>query len=396
MSSVYQKFTNYHNSKFIEFVKQDTRSIFKDKPILRKFVNTLTDVAGRSEILFNGGKLLYNTNNMNTITLNLTNAQIDRLMKKQNFRVNKTQIVGMDDEQCNCHLEVDPLIYQNSRKKTGAGFLVPTQGGRINVLRAVKRFAKNKIVRAIAKNKTVRAVAKSKIAKKVGKTGINLVLGQLNNAGLISDNQENQLQDIGDDVINSRITRAKRKSINLINGSSVKGSDAAKAKMAALRAMRKCQSNINNVNGGKINFKKIGRTLKKVTKATGRTIKKVAKTTGAIGKDLGDFGLDIAKTAADPTTLALASNPATIGLAAAKFNKDLLKTKHGQQALGLYGIKKPANKIIELGDNLEKIAPTFNTQSGGNIRKQKSQGRGPNALWNKIPKTIEGRGFLTP
>ena len=166
--------------------------------------------------------------------------------------------------------------------------------------------------------------------------------------------------------------------------------------MAALRAMRKCQSNINNVNGGKINFKKIGRTLKKVTKATGRTIKKVAKTTGAIGKDLGDFGLDIAKTAADPTTLALASNPATIGLAAAKFNKDLLKTKHGQQALGLYGIKKPANKIIELGDNLEKIAPTFNTQSGGNIRKQKSQGRGPNALWNKIPKTIEGRGFLTP
>ena len=183
----------YHNSKFIEFVKQDTRSIFKDKPILRKFVNTLTDVAGRSEILFNGGKLLYNTNNMNTITLNLTNAQIDRLMKKQNFRVNKTQIVGMDDEQCNCHLEVDPLIYQNSRKKTGAGFLVPTQGGRINVLRAVKRFAKNKIVRAIAKNKTVRAVAKSKIAKKVGKTGINLVLGQLNNAGLISDNQENQL-----------------------------------------------------------------------------------------------------------------------------------------------------------------------------------------------------------
>jgi hypothetical protein len=38
-----------------EFVKQDTRSIFKNNPILRKFANTLTDIGGYMNALLQGG-----------------------------------------------------------------------------------------------------------------------------------------------------------------------------------------------------------------------------------------------------------------------------------------------------------------------------------------------------
>jgi hypothetical protein len=40
-----------------EFVKQDTRSIFKNNPILRKFANTLTDIGGYMNALLQGGTL---------------------------------------------------------------------------------------------------------------------------------------------------------------------------------------------------------------------------------------------------------------------------------------------------------------------------------------------------
>jgi len=41
-----------------EFVKQDTRSIFKNNPYLRKFANTLTDLGGYFNALLQGGKVM--------------------------------------------------------------------------------------------------------------------------------------------------------------------------------------------------------------------------------------------------------------------------------------------------------------------------------------------------
>ena len=50
------------------FVKQDTRSIFKNSPMLRKFANTLTDLGGYFNAMFQGGKLKIGGNNMTTNT----------------------------------------------------------------------------------------------------------------------------------------------------------------------------------------------------------------------------------------------------------------------------------------------------------------------------------------
>jgi hypothetical protein len=40
------------------FVKQDTRSIFKNNPVLRKFANTLTDLGGYFNAILQGGKMM--------------------------------------------------------------------------------------------------------------------------------------------------------------------------------------------------------------------------------------------------------------------------------------------------------------------------------------------------
>jgi hypothetical protein len=49
-----------------DFVKQDTKSIFENHPNLRKFANTVTDVAGRVNNVFQGGEIKPNkrTNGM--------------------------------------------------------------------------------------------------------------------------------------------------------------------------------------------------------------------------------------------------------------------------------------------------------------------------------------------
>ena len=44
-----------NDSNIIEFVKQDTKSLFKGKENMRKAANTVTDIAGRAEILVSGG-----------------------------------------------------------------------------------------------------------------------------------------------------------------------------------------------------------------------------------------------------------------------------------------------------------------------------------------------------
>ena len=55
------------------FVKQDTKEIFKS-PWFRKFANTVTDVAGRANILYQGGKIKRFRNN------ELDNTEIDELI----------------------------------------------------------------------------------------------------------------------------------------------------------------------------------------------------------------------------------------------------------------------------------------------------------------------------
>ena len=43
------------NSTYDDFIKQDTTQIFKNNPTLRKFSNTITDIAGRADVLVQGG-----------------------------------------------------------------------------------------------------------------------------------------------------------------------------------------------------------------------------------------------------------------------------------------------------------------------------------------------------
>lgn len=54
------------NQELTNFVKQDTRSIFKNNPILRKFANTLTDLGGYFNAAVQGGKLKIGGNNVTT------------------------------------------------------------------------------------------------------------------------------------------------------------------------------------------------------------------------------------------------------------------------------------------------------------------------------------------
>lgn len=46
-----------NNSQYDNWIKQDATSVFKGDPNLRKFSNTLTDIAGRANIAMQGGKL---------------------------------------------------------------------------------------------------------------------------------------------------------------------------------------------------------------------------------------------------------------------------------------------------------------------------------------------------
>ena len=64
-----------NNSELTNFVKQDTRSIFKNNPMLRKFANTLTDLGGYASALLQGGDLI------NEFSNELTNYEINNLMK---------------------------------------------------------------------------------------------------------------------------------------------------------------------------------------------------------------------------------------------------------------------------------------------------------------------------
>jgi hypothetical protein len=57
-----------NNSELTSFVKQDTKSIFKNNPVLRKFANTLTDIGGYANALIQSTDLLRDTKPNKTIS----------------------------------------------------------------------------------------------------------------------------------------------------------------------------------------------------------------------------------------------------------------------------------------------------------------------------------------
>ena len=61
-----------NNSELTAFVKQDTKSIFKNNPVLRKFANTLTDIGGYANAIMQSTDLLRDTKPNKTITEVLT------------------------------------------------------------------------------------------------------------------------------------------------------------------------------------------------------------------------------------------------------------------------------------------------------------------------------------
>ena len=89
------------NQELAEFVKQDTRSIFKNSPYLRKFANTLTDLGGYFNAMFQGGKLKIGGNNMTTgqdiddMCCNVRNYRgcftVEELLKSINNDIDKLQ-----------------------------------------------------------------------------------------------------------------------------------------------------------------------------------------------------------------------------------------------------------------------------------------------------------------
>lgn len=79
----------------INFVKQDTEQIFRDSPIMRRFANTITDVAGRFDVIKQGGSI--STKN------GLSSLQIDRILK------NRDDFMG-----CFMKNELPERLYNNS------------------------------------------------------------------------------------------------------------------------------------------------------------------------------------------------------------------------------------------------------------------------------------------
>ena len=57
-----------NNSERTTFVKQDTKSIFKNNPVLRKFANTLTDIGGYANAIMQSTDLLRDTKPKKTIS----------------------------------------------------------------------------------------------------------------------------------------------------------------------------------------------------------------------------------------------------------------------------------------------------------------------------------------
>ena len=65
----------------LDFVKQRTEDIFKNHPNLRKFSNTVTDIAGRFDVIKQGGILQDKSNG-------LYGDQIEQILNKHHYKIN--------------------------------------------------------------------------------------------------------------------------------------------------------------------------------------------------------------------------------------------------------------------------------------------------------------------
>lgn len=74
-----------NNSERTTFVKQDTKSIFKGNPALRKFANTLTDIGGYANAIIQSTDLLRDTKPTKTI------AEIDLTPTPTSFKFPETK-----------------------------------------------------------------------------------------------------------------------------------------------------------------------------------------------------------------------------------------------------------------------------------------------------------------
>jgi hypothetical protein len=74
-----------NNSERASFVKQDTKSIFKNNPVLRKFANTLTDIGGYANAIIQSTDLLRDTKPNKTI------AEIDLMPTPTTFEFPETK-----------------------------------------------------------------------------------------------------------------------------------------------------------------------------------------------------------------------------------------------------------------------------------------------------------------
>lgn len=74
-----------NNSERTTFVKQDTKSIFKGNPVLRKFANTLTDIGGYANAIIQSTDLLRDTKPTKTI------AEIDLTPTPTSFKFPETK-----------------------------------------------------------------------------------------------------------------------------------------------------------------------------------------------------------------------------------------------------------------------------------------------------------------
>ena len=79
---------NLSSEENLMFVIQDTDNLFKGKTNLRKFSNTVTDVAGRANILFQGG---------NTRPYNRPRSTV--------VNMGPIRGAGFDDDECACLLK---------------------------------------------------------------------------------------------------------------------------------------------------------------------------------------------------------------------------------------------------------------------------------------------------
>jgi len=78
-----------NNSERTAFVKQDTKSIFRDNPALRKFANTLTDIGGYGNAILQGGELHHHFKNNE-----LDNLQLSELLDHYQIPCNGIYING--------------------------------------------------------------------------------------------------------------------------------------------------------------------------------------------------------------------------------------------------------------------------------------------------------------